>query len=75
MKRLLWMTVGATASVVGSRWTKRKARAAVRQYAPAQLGRRVADSARAATAEARSAAQETEARLRAQFDRRSPPGA
>jgi hypothetical protein len=70
---MFWMAVGATATVVGGRWTKRKARAVVQQVTPGELGRRLGDRARAAADEGRVAMAETEARLRAELARRTTP--
>jgi hypothetical protein len=71
---MLWMAVGATATIVGSRWTKRKARAVREQVTPGELGRRLSERARAAAGEGRAAMAETEARLRAELARRSSSG-
>jgi hypothetical protein len=70
---MFWMAVGATATVFGQRWTKRKARQVMDQVTPSELGRRIGDRARAATSEGRAAMAETEARLRAELGRRTGP--
>jgi hypothetical protein len=80
LKRLLWLTIGATLGFGGSWWVTRTVKAKLERYMPARLTAGVVNAAhsatgdvRAAVADGRDAMHEREAQLRAQLDARFAP--
>jgi hypothetical protein len=81
LKRLLWMSIGATFGFGTSFWISRLVKRTVRRYALAPVRSRAARALRAtvnhirgAVSDGRQAMHEQEALLRAQLESRGDPG-
>ncbi len=71
MKRLTWFIGGAVAGVAGAGVAKKKAKAVVVEYAPANVAHKTADRVRDAWTEGRVAMKAKERELRARLDGRA----